>query len=493
MREQLKLLWAKTRRRCASLEVTTSILLVIAVSVAAFSFLYHAHKIVLFPYELTNAEELFLRDAIQIRRGQQVYTEVNDFPLIRSGKPPLFSVLAASLIPLVGRSLATTRLVAALSTLLTPLLIGSITYQAGRRVMPSVACGCAYLGSIFVYQWGAWGRVDPTAILFSLLAILVVLHWPDKRGICLAAFCCLLSLYTKQTLWAAPAAIILWLLWRRQVRHALGFALLLGAVGGALFLLFTVLTRGQFFLHLVVYNVREYSYRAFFSYWRAYLLTHGGIAAIALLGGAIYLRDKKPSLPLLYLGASALMTVTVGRAGASSNYFLELVAATLILCGLCWGELANRRDNGSLVMSAVLLLQLVWFRAFPFSPLAIYYATSPSFGYTPQASDVHACEEVDRYVRSVEGEILTEAGGFALRNGKELYTNPSALQALDRRGLVDEGLARLEEALTTGRFSLVILTGQYYPPRVLEAVRANYRPVDTVDCVFRYEIFVPIK
>jgi hypothetical protein len=55
---------------------------------------------------------------------------------------------------------------------------------------------------------------------------------------------------------------------------------------------------------------------------------------------------------------------------------------------------------------------------------------------------------------------------------------------------VHEGKLRPEEALGQRRFSLVILTWQSYPPRILQAVWANYERVDTVDCVFRYEIFV---
>jgi hypothetical protein len=94
-------------------------------------------------------------------------------------------------------------------------------------------------------------------------------------------------------------------------------------------------------------------------------------------------------------------------------------------------------------------------------------------------------------VAGAGGEILTEGGGFALKNGKELYGSPWLLSALEPTVLVDEGLLRLQEALGQRRFSLVILTWQSYPPRVLDAVWANYERVDTVDCVFRYEIFVP--
>jgi hypothetical protein len=104
---------------------------------------------------------------------------------------------------------------------------------------------------------------------------------------------------------------------------------------------------------------------------------------------------------------------------------------------------------------------------------------------------VRGGEEIDRHVEGVEGEVLTEGGGFALRNGKELYGSPWLLNALEETGVVDEGLARLEGAVAMRRFSLIILTWQSYPPRILDAVWANYRRVDTVDCVFRYEIFVP--
>jgi len=469
----------------------TTVLVAVAVVVAATAFLHHAGKIIAFPYEVAAGEELLLRDAVHMAEGRAVYTEINDFPFVVSNYPPLFAALSGVLVPLLGQSLAVTRLVATASTLLSGVLIGAIIYQMTRSIWPSAVCGGAYLGSMFVYQWGAWGRVDSTAVLFSLLAILVVLRWPDWRGTGLAAFCCLLSLYTKQTQWAAPLAIIAWLWWRRQRRHAVGFVVLLGTPGAVVFLLLNAVTSGQFLRHLVIYNALGYSPRAFLSYWRAYLVTYLGIMAVATCWGAGSLRHRLFSLPLLYFGVGVVTTVAVGRAGASSNYFLELTAAALILCGLCWSELAKHHDYASLAVPVILLLQLIWFKAFPLSPLAIYYDPLPSFGYTPQASDVRGGEEIDHYVEGAEGEVLTEGGGFALRNGKELYGSSWLLNALEETGVVDEGLARLEGAVATRRFSLIILTWQSYPPRILDAVWANYRRVDTVDCVFRYEIFVP--
>ncbi len=490
------------RERLASLETrmgkfgtlakwSTGILLAVVLAFAVAGFVYHAGKIILFPYELAAGEELLLRDAVQLARAERIYTDVNDFPFIVSNYPPLFVGLSALLIPLLGQSLASTRLVSTVCTLLTAALIGLIIFQESRRTVPSVTCGAAFLGSIFVYHWGAWGRVDTTALLFSLLAILVFLHSPDWRGTCLAACFCVLSLYTKQTQWAAPMAIFLWLLWCRKWRHALLFFVVLGGLGVGASYSLTWVTDGQFYHHLVTYNLLDYSLRSFASYWRAFLLTHGLIVAVALLWSLACLRKGSLSLPILYFATSALMTMAVGRAGASSNYFLELIAVTLILCGVLWSELEKRGTYAALAVPAILLLQLVWFKAFPLTPLATYYDPLPSFGYTPQAADWLAGQKIDQYVRNAEGEILTEGGGFALRNGKELYGSPWLLNALEGTGLVDRGLDGLERALAEHRFSLVILTWQSYPPRILEAVWANYQRIDTVDCVFRYEIFVP--
>ncbi len=474
-----------------SLTWGTRILLVVVLSAAVASFAYHAGKSILFPYELAAGEELLLRDAVQVVRGKPIYSDVNDFPFVVSNYPPVFAALSAFLFPVLGQSLAATRLAATVSTLLAGVFIGAIIYEESGKALASASCGAAYLASVFVYQWGAWGRVDTTALVFSLLAILVILRWTDWRGTLLAAFCCLLSVFTKQTQWAAPLAITLWLLWRREWRHAVGFTLTLGSVGIAAFLLLTVASDGQFYHHLITYNVLDYSWRSLLSYWRAFLLTHGVIVGFAVVAVATRLWKRRITLPTLYLGASALITAGVGRAGASSNYFLELIAATLIVCGVLWGELERRRKYAALGVPAILLLQLVWFKAFPLTPLVTYYDPLPSFGYTPEASDALGGEKIDRYVRNAEGEILTEGGGFALRNGKELYGSPWMFNALEGTGLVDQGLEGLERALAERRFSLVILTWQSYPPRILEAVWANYQRIDTVDCVFGYEIFVP--
>lgn len=454
-------------------------------------FLRHALGVASFPYELAAGEELLLRDAVQIARGQPVYTDPNGFPLIISNYPPLFAALSALLVPVLGVSLTATRMVASLSTLLCGWLVGAITYQGGRSRVPSVVCGGAFLGSMFVYQWGAWGRVDPTAILLSLLAILVLQRLEDWRGITLAALCCLLSLYTKQTQWAAPLAILGWLLWCRRGRRALGFVFVLGGAGGLVFLALNTLTSGEFFRHLVVYNELPYSPRAFLGYWRAFVVTHGAVVALGFVYTGLAMARRGLSLPVVYFATSALLTVAVGRAGASSNYFLELIGAALILCSLWWGELSTRGGYAAVVVPALLLVQMLWFRAFALSPLVIYYHPLPSFGYTPRSTGVQSCQHIDSYVRQAEAEILTEGGGFALRNGKELYSSPWMLSTLESTGMVDQGLLALEGALAQHRFSLVILTWQSFPPRILNAVWADYQRVDTVDCVFRYEIFVP--
>jgi hypothetical protein len=474
-----------------SLAFWMAVLCSLVVAAAVFSFLRHALGVVRFPYELAAGEESLLRDALQILRGQAVYTDVNNFPFIASNYPPLFALISSLLIPTVGVSVTATRLVSTLATLLCACLIGAVAHQESGSKLPGAICGGAFLGSVFVYQWGAWGRVDSTAILFSLLAIFVAQRWENWRGVALATLLCLLSLFTKQVQWAAPLAILIWLLSKRDWRRALGFALLLGGVGGLIFLALNGLTSGQILRHLVLYNTLPYSARAFLGYWRAFVVTHGVLAGIAVVYMVISLGRRQLSPPVVYFAAVAVLTVAVGRAGASSNYFLELIAASLILCGLLWGELSQRGRYPSLVMPVALVVQLLWFWAFPHSPLRVYYQPLQPFGYTPQPADVQSCERIDGYVREADGDILTEGGGFALRNGKELYGSPWLLSALEPTGLVDGGLLRLEDALRQRRFSLVILTWQSYPPRILQAVWANYERVDTVDCVFRYEIFVP--
>jgi hypothetical protein len=82
----------------------------------------------------------------------------------------------------------------------------------------------------------------------------VAQRWENWRGATLAGLLCLLSLFTKQTQWAAPLAILVWLLSKRDWRHSLWFALWLGGVGGLVFLVLNALTRGEILRHLVLYN-----------------------------------------------------------------------------------------------------------------------------------------------------------------------------------------------------------------------------------------------
>src|SRR5262249_37299906 len=154
----------------------------------------------------------------------------------------------------------------------------------------------------------------------------IILHRFDMYGVSLAAGACVLSLYTKQSAIAAPAVIFVYLMVKNR-RYALYFALVIGLIGGDIFLLLTLSSGGQFYFQTIRDNVQAYSWRALAGYWKVFVGVHP--IMVLLLAGFVVLsirRHKFISLPLFYLIASGIMTWTVGRTGASISYFLEFIA-----------------------------------------------------------------------------------------------------------------------------------------------------------------------
>ncbi|HEX6386314.1 MAG TPA: hypothetical protein VF177_16705 [Anaerolineae bacterium] len=464
---------------------------VITALIYVIFFLRHAGGVLVFPYEMTNGEGLVLRDAANIRQGLPVYTDPGSTPYIVSIYTPLFPAAAALASFATGVNLAATRSVAILSTVLCAIVIGAIIYRSTRAVTPSLAGGLAFLGSLFVYQWAVFGRVDTLALLLSLISVAIILHCGRGACVVLAALFCLLAFYTKQTAVASTMAISLFLFLRSR-RLALTFV---GVFATLTFLTFVILnsaSRGQFYLHTFAYNVLPYSLNTAAGYLRALVLLYPFVVA-AGLGYLVYaLRPQREvPLPAIYAVAAGMTALTAGRTGSSINHLLELVAALMILGGIAWAESRRRVGlvTGSL-LPLLLVAQLLWPGVFERTVLARYYQPSPVFGYTPGAADFQACRELDRFVAESEGPTLAEDVAIAIRHGREPIGNAWVLNVL-HRGPLEKGYSQLKSDIESRRFALVLLHWQTFPQDLLYTVVAHYEKRADVRCIYEWQVFVP--
>ncbi len=118
-----------------------------------------------------------------------------------------------------------------------------------------------------------------------------------------------------------------------------------------------------------------------------------------------------------------------------------------------------------------------------------------SQGYTqlgphPTAADVAAGDRIAALARAAPGSVFSEEAGFMFRAGKPVVTNPFPQLVMYQAGLFDPAneIAMIQDQA----FGLVILRAQFYPPPVLEALGANYRPLTEIEMNgFIYRILEP--
>lgn len=290
--------------------------------------MYHIYAVIAFPYDITNGEGFVLRDAVLLFQDTSIYQPVDRNPFLVSNYPPLFPWIASTLMLITGPSFIATRLVSAFAFIGIASLI--VWYLRCKR-MPigyRLFAGLIFFNSIYVYYWSAWSRVDGLAAFFSLAAIIAIDLKQNSRSALFAAITCIAAVATKQSALSATAAIALYLL----IRDRKLLLIFLGAWGSLLIpavLWLNYATQDEFLKHIIIYNQLEWYPRVFLGQLKNFMATH----FLFLLAYAYFAVHyfKRERLLILYATLSLITTVTTGREGASTNYFIESIAITAIM------------------------------------------------------------------------------------------------------------------------------------------------------------------
>lgn len=406
---------------------------------------YHAGLTVAFPYDLDYGEGYVLNDAVRLARGEPIYTDIQQFPMVRSPYPPLFPGVWSALVPLAGPVFWPGRLLAALAQLG---VIGLAAWHACRvrlGVWPVLSAAAVIAASPFVYQWVAYARVDTLALLWSVAGVLVAQHVAGWRGLVGAALLCLLAVWTKQSAVAAPAAIAIALFARRPWAGA-AFSALVGLPSLAAAVWLDATTSGQFARHVIQGNAQNPYYPArLVAMLGTFLALHLPLVGLALAWAWRGLLGR-PSPAALYVPLSLLAALSVGNGGSSVNYFLEPVAASALAVPYAWRAWPRLAP---LLLALQLALAVHWPNGF-----GTGYLSFAPHGRTPTAADYAAGAAVDARVRAAPGGVLAEPAGFAVRNSRSVAIQPIDLRAEERLGRWRS--EPLVAAMRRGEFGLVV-------------------------------------
>ncbi len=448
---------------------TLPLLLLWLLLLAAFlNFFHYSLSLVLYPYEWDSFEGYHVYQAWRFCVGAPLYKNPDIYPLLIANYPPVFFVLGGALQFLFGLAFWPLRLLGLMSGLGTGWLIYLVLRR--ERVPGFWASTSALL--FFVSPVSAayaipLARVDSLALAFSLAALYFFRASPASfPALAGAGLFSLLAVYTKQTAITAVAAGWCWLL-AQSPRRALVLLLTTAALGGAVFWLLERGSGGEFYRQMFLLNLgrRDPGRMAgmFLNFLGRWGIFFAGAVIAAFAGG------EKARLWRLFFLFSLLNAVFGIRHGATSAYYLPVVASSAILLGIQAPRLAGflaASGRGGRALWCLLILAVLGTLA------------ANREGYVrPVSADREKMALYRAAFSRIPGEILTfQMHSLAFLDGREVFIFPTSLESTTGfRGLESSPFFRdLEE----GRFAGA-LDSRYHSflgPAVREALEKRYRP-----------------
>ena len=282
----------------------------------------------------------------------------------------------------------------------------------------------------------------------------------------------MLAVLTTQTYLAAPLCVLVTLWPRRRSVLACG-AMFVSSLSVCL-AVGEWLTEGWLLWHTVVANANPLDFQYFSAMLGAFLQFN---ALPLVAAGALFALPARPGERVwrayfVVSGVEAL--VTIGKLGASSNYWLELTAATSVLIGILAARLAEpipaRGPFTSAGLAGLVLASLLIcvpaYQATVSQALELHVGGATG-GIGPQL-------QVVPVLAAEPGAVLTDDPGLAVLAGKRVEFEFVIFTILASQGVWDE--TPILNAIGSRQFGLVVLEESLdEPPRPLISARLTAR------------------
>jgi hypothetical protein len=438
--------------------------------------------------ELTYGESWLLDGARQVARGEGLYAPTDQLPLMQIAYMPAYYALLGLLIRVFGDSGYTLgRAVSLVATLVgAGALAWSIRRITARWRFGLLAAGLLLTQNVTLLLWGSLERVDALALALTLVGLAL---FTEQRPIA-AAVVFVLAFFTKQTYVVGPiaAGLALWPCRRELARFG---AVFVGGVAVGIAIAMW-LTNGWFWWHIVTSNANQPDLDTFAILMGSFL-QFNGLPVLAALASLLLLPcDPRERVWRFYFVGGLLEVLMVVKLGASSNYWLEVSAATASLLALAahrlWLEPSTRLVP-PIVLAGALLIAVPAYQASTTElanvayellrpPNPRYLSMVSDAGADPLRVDARLVEEI----ASEPGPLLTDNSGLAVAAGKGIEYEFQIFQLLRVEGVWSE--APILDAIAERHFSLVALMhpldtavdGTRWSAGIQAGLQANYVP-----------------
>jgi hypothetical protein len=476
------------RSRAALVWAAVAVLIGLYLAVMALSF----YQRVLDPTEYVYGESIVLDETHRLAEGQPLYAPPTALPLTVTAYSPVYYLAVGLLQQLSGDTgYSVGRIVSVAATFASAVLIAwSVHRITANWAAGLLACGLFLTQNLTVLLWGPTHRVDMLALGFAMSGLALATGGRTT----LAAFPLALAVLTKQTYAAAPACVLL-ALWSQRRAMARFGAVFVGSV----LLAFGVgdwLTGSQLLWHTVVANANPFD----LDYFVAMLGEFAQFNALPLVAAATLFglpaRPAERQWRAYFVLSGLVALATVGKIGASSNYWLELTAATSVLIGVLAARVSEPSAAPAAFASAGLAGLVL---ASLLTCIPAYQATmnqTAAVALSGRPADIADRLQAAAFVANEPGPVLTDDPDLALQAGKrvefELIYTLLALQGVwDETPVLNPirarqfGVVVLQEPLDGPPMPLLTA---HLTEKVRIALRDTYAPAGQIG---RYWLYRP--
>jgi hypothetical protein len=432
-----------------------------------------------------DAEPEILDQAWHLARGQSIYHSIETPPFTFSVYPPLYYALVALLLKVFGLNYLPAKLLSLVAGCSTVYALMRLKRKWNKTIGLWVVC-LLFLIPAFLYNLLRC-HVQMLAVALSIWSLVFFLRNRKMETLLVSPLLAVLALYTKQTQIALPLGMALYLAFKNR-RWLLPYLSVF--IGGALipFLALQTFTHGTFWLDTVI--LAELSYQAFMI--PLIFLHHAGpiLVFLAIACATLWKRVRSFDLEPVdcYFGCVLLTTlVSLGRAGAHSQYVLELIIVTVIYL-LRTTDLFAVQSRKAWVSIQVLLL-------LAYAPFFVFFEE----GKWDSAAN-RASRHVYAAIREHPGPILSQQSSFALFGHGEIYVALFHFTALARLGEWDQ--AHIVNSIRNREFPYVIMQfrvdnadlsdddRERFTPEMISSIRKHYR-LEKV--IYPYFLYTPVS
>lgn len=448
----------------ATLAIKTFIIIFLLWSTVLF--INWCYKVVTIDIQLDYGEGEILNFSYLLSKGEGVYRYVNGYPLLFCNYPPVF-ILLCSIFMNEDFSLIPGRIISLMALFIILLIVFLIVKHESKSLYLSIMASFIVIYFYPIFFWAPFCRIDIFGTAFSFLGFWFVVKYKDSNLKYLSIVFFLISLYTKQTLIAAPIAAYLYLFLKNR-RQGLICIFSLAISGLIIFILMSILTGGAFYYNLITYNNRDFFWDRFFASWTETVLPFYPVfLAFSLFYVFLTLVERKNSPITFYFITSVLITILTGGTGADLNFFIEFFILVSIATALLFSHI-NKIWNGK-EKSLVLLLCY-------FLIISQFIAKGTRlFPEPPEPDQINQDKAMVEIFKSSEKNILADNLTNILRSGKPVLLHPFVFNYL-ARGRWDKEifLSHIEK----GNFSLIELPAgkeNEYPEEFKTLLLKNYK------------------